>query len=301
MSELTKEIAEDLIGDQTLQDEKTSEKSEEKSKEEESKLKESEETTETEEEETSKEAKPTITKEMVKEFGLADSFVGQPIEKMAKSYGEILREYKKVSNDVAELKKKLPETSDIKEEKQTEEIDITAEDVELEPEKVANYLKTIKQEVKALKALKKEILSELEPRLSVADNMAAAQTSKAVEASVQSQIDEIAEGYEAKNVMKDWAKENEALIQSFMQSKTFEGEGGLERMVTNIVTWFKAKEYDSLKGKTKEEIDKEVKKRIKEKPKTKLEKTTTHERTKSNDKSQSNVISEIVNDLIERT
>lgn len=238
-----------------------------------------------------------ISEELVKEFGLSDSFIGKPIKELGKSHLELLRAYSKQSNDIGELRKQievLQGQATKKEEKKA--IEETKDEFGEMPDPLEDpiaykaWMKEFKKNL--ISEMKEEILKEINPSLKKAEHLS---TKEMIGETLDIIQKGLPEGENAEEVLKEYISENKEYFEELLSS----GKGRTpQSLAKETLKDFKAKQFDKQNKLTDEEIKKIASDKAREQlVKKDASVKSSNLNTNSRDTKKGSLVSEIVRDM----
>lgn len=226
-----------------------------------------------------------VTEELANEMGLPKGFIGRPLSEVGKSYKESKswanttnQELIQLKADLENLKGQVSQTQLKKaEEDAKKEADIKTEDLlgeipdSLEdPEGFNQWL--LKRDSLIAESLRKEFRKELKeesekikkefqnnPALKTAEQMAIEKTDKMIIESIQNSLPE---GIDANALLTAWLEEIKDDFKEIAESGLYANKP--QRLVKDVLNWFKAQSYDSLKNQKESDLIKKIHKKTKE-------------------------------------
>lgn len=191
-----------------------------------------------------------ITEELAKSFGVSKSFIGKPIEELAKSHKEALKWGTENSQQLKEMSKQLEELKSGLNQKQVESAQEVVED-ELgdmpdpvdDPKGFKDYMKSFKKALRdeAIKEAKAQI--ENDPSIKTAQDLAAKQSEEMTLKLIQSSL---GEDEKADEVLQNWFEANEKYVPQLMESGIYKNNP--EKLANDILQFHKANSFDALKS-----------------------------------------------------
>lgn len=237
---------------------------------------ESEEETETEEStEEGEIGEIEITEELATQLGLPNTFIGKPLSEAGKAYKNAVKWENKNNEEIKELRTTLEtlvsqlsdkDINKIEQEANKEAADNVPDPV-TEPERFNEWLS------KRDELIVQKVLAKVDenPKLKAADEMAQQQmennTIEALDAGLPEDV-------EAATVLNDWFEDNKEDYEDMVKSGLYKNKP--QKLVKDILTWYKANSFDSLSNTKESDIKKQVHKKTVENLKAKGNKTKTN-------------------------
>jgi len=218
-----------------------------------------------------------VTKELAESLGIPKGFIGRPLSEVGKSYRASLAEMNENHQRLITLETNFNELKGqiTKKEAATAEAQAAAQvKNELgpmpnsfdEPEKFAAWLEKRDEirEAKILKAIEdsNEKLSDNfknDPTMLQAQELAAKETEKITLSLLQ---EGLPKDVEASNLLNAWFEANKDEYGQLVEAKIYLNKP--EKFVRDVLNWYKAQSYDSLKNKKESDILKQIHKKTKE-------------------------------------
>lgn len=241
-----------------------------------------------------------ITAEVAELLGLPKTFIGKPLSEAGKAYknsvkweNENNKQIKNLQKQVETLLDKLSNQEINQIEKEAaEEAGDTVPDPVTEPEKFATWLQ------KRDESIMTKILKKIEenPSIKTAEEVALQnmenETLKALQAGLPDEVD-------AGEVMDEWFKENKDDYEDLVNSGIYKNKP--KKLIKDILTWYKASSFDSLKSTKDKQVKSEVHKKTVENLKAKGNKTKITFGSNPRPETKSNTtVSRILKNLEER-
>lgn len=264
-----------------------------------------------------------ITKELAEQLGIPKDFIGKPLSEIGKSYSASVdwgntnnKELIQLKTDLETLKGQVSQTQLQKAEKEAkEEADKKTEtllgeipDYVDDPTGLNKWL--IKRDSLMAETLRKEFREELKeesdkikkdfqdnPTLKKAEEMALEQTVTILVDNIQGLLPK---GVGAGEVLDAWLEDNGENFNELVDGGFYKDKP--EKLVKDVINWFKAQSYDSLKDQKESDIIKKIHKETK-KNLEKISKTATITKVIKLDtekKETEGVVSKMVADLQKR-
>lgn len=220
-----------------------------------------------------------ITAKDAKDLGLPPSFIGKPLSEAGKSYKEVVKWENKNNQEIKQLKAMLEELRpfitkehiDKAEVEADEEIDDDMPDPYTEKAAYKKWLADRDRRRDELTA--KKVLEQVKnlPSLKTAEQIALKQQEKATIDLIK---DALPDGVDVIAEINKWAKEHEDSLQSLTESNYYQNNP--KKLAEDVINWYKANSYDSLKSEKENDIKKQVHKKTVENLKAKGDKTKTN-------------------------
>jgi len=234
------------------------------------------ETEETEESEESESIGDTlIDEELAEVLGLPKTFIGKPLKDAGKSYKETVKwenennkQIKNLQRTVEDLVNKLSdkEINQIEKEANAEAADEVPDPV-TEPEKFNEWLQK-RDDLIMQKVLKKV---EEYPSFKAVDEIAIQRMEEETLKSLQAGLPE---DVKASDVMNGWFNDNKDDYEVMVKTGLYKNKP--KKLIKDILIWYKANSYDSLKNTKESEMKSQVHKKTVENLKAKGNKTKTN-------------------------
>ena len=216
-----------------------------------------------------------ITEEIAEILGLPKTFIGKPLRDAGKSYKETVKwenennkQIKELKSTVEALVSKLSnkELNQLDKEASSEAADVIP-DPTIEPEEFAKWLQK-RDDLFMTKVLDK--IGE-DPSIKATRDMALKQMEIEAMNTLQNGLPD---DVDAQDVMDKWFEDNKDDYQDMVDAKLYKNKPA--KLVKDVLTWYKANSYDSLKNMKESDIKKQVHKKTVENLKAKGNRTKTN-------------------------
>lgn len=207
-------------------------------------------------------ASSEITEELAKVLGLPDSFVGKPLSEAGKSYKNTVTWESKNNRLIKNLEAKIDELSNSQKDKIEKQADkeTTSELGEM-PDPVTDsvgFRSWLQKRDDKILDKARAFLDE-NPTLKQSQEMAAREMERLTREGIK---DKLPEDVNVDEIIEAWLAENENDYQDMLKSGMYNHKP--QRLVKDVVNWYKANSFDSLKDTKESDINKEIHKKVKE-------------------------------------
>ena len=196
-----------------------------------------------------------ITEELADVLGLPKTFIGKPLSEAGKSYKETVKWENKNNQAIKDLQKNMEDLiskisdKDFKkfEKEANKEAADEIPDPVTEPEVFSEWLKK-RDDLIMGKVLEKVGQS---PTMLKAEEMAAKELENSTITSLQANLPK---GVKAADILNDWFEENQDDYEDMVKSGLYKNKP--QKLIKDIINWYKAGSFDSLKNMKESDIKK---------------------------------------------